>query len=46
VGTAGSTSSVVVPGFFTLATKPLRNEAESTIGLQIGAGTCTAGDVR
>jgi prepilin-type N-terminal cleavage/methylation domain-containing protein len=46
VATDGSAASVSIPGVFTLASQPLRPEPASTIGLQIGVSSCTAGDRR
>lgn len=44
--TDGSTASVSIPGVFTLASQPLRVDPASTIGVQLGAASCTAGDRR
>ena len=44
--TDGTAVSVSIPGVFTFASQPLRAEAESTVGLQLGAASCTAADRR
>lgn len=46
LATNGSAASINVPGVLTLSSKPLRTAADSTIGLQLGAASCTAGDIR
>jgi hypothetical protein len=46
VATDGTAVSVSIPGVFTFASQPLRTEAESTIGLQLGTASCTAADRR
>lgn len=46
IATGGTTASVTLPGFLTIATVPLRSETDSTFALQMGGATCTAGDVR
>lgn len=42
----GSSVSLSLPGVFTVTSKALRTEAESTAGLQIAAASCVAGDIR
>lgn len=42
----GSSVSLAMPGVLTVASKPLRAEPESTVGLQLGVASCVAGDVR
>lgn len=42
----GSSVSIALPGVLTIASKPLRIEPESTVGLQIASASCVAGDVR
>lgn len=46
VGTGGTTSSVTLPGFLSVATVPLRSDPDSTFAVQMAASSCTAGDVR
>jgi hypothetical protein len=42
----GTAAGLTVPGVLTLTSKPLRSDAESTVGLQLGAISCTASDIR
>jgi hypothetical protein len=42
----GSSVSLSLPGVFTVTSRPLRTEADSTAGLQIAAASCVAGDIR
>lgn len=42
----GTSVSLQVPGVFTVTSRPLRTEQESTAGLQLATVSCVAGDVR
>ncbi len=42
----GSSVSLSLPGVFTVTSKALRTEPESTAGLQVAAASCVAGDIR
>jgi hypothetical protein len=42
----GTAASINVPGVFTFDSKPLRPEPDSTVGVQLGAASCLAGDIR
>ncbi len=42
----GTSVSLSLPGVFTVTSRPLRSEAESTAGLQVAAASCVAGDIR
>lgn len=42
----GTSVSLALPGVFTVTSRPLRSEPDSTAGLQLAAGSCVAGDVR
>lgn len=42
----GTAASIGVPGVFTFTSKPLRSDLLSTVGLQLGAASCTASDIR
>lgn len=42
----GTAASINVPGIFTFDSKPLRAEADSSVGVQLGAASCVAGDIR
>ena len=42
----GTAASINVPGVFTFDSKPLRSDVDSTVGVQLGAASCVAGDIR
>lgn len=42
----GTAASINVPGVFTFDSKPLRSDADATFGMQLGAASCSAGDIR
>ena len=46
VAVDGSAAGVTIPGVFTFTSMPLRSEVTSTFGLQLGALSCTASDIR
>lgn len=46
VTTDGRTATTSVPGVFSITSKALRDEPDSTAGLQLGAISCVAGDLR
>jgi Tfp pilus assembly protein PilV len=47
VTTSGTSVSTTFPGFLAIQSVPLRTtDPDSTFGVQIGAATCTAGDLR
>jgi type II secretory pathway pseudopilin PulG len=46
VAVDGSAAGVTLPGVFTFTSMPLRSELTSTFGLQLGALSCTASDIR
>lgn len=42
----GSSVSIAMPGVLTIASRALRDETESTMGVQVAAASCVAADIR